>query len=156
MKYYELEIVKYLETVQKKDKRIQFLRFEKDELEIQIQSIGSPGTKVTIQTHSGSDQICNSIIRLEEKRIELAAAIEAYSDFRLQVTEQISRIESNKHAEILYRHYMQYQDFQKVAAGMNYNYSYILKMHQEAINKFRRVNPEVVEGLKKMREKARK
>lgn len=150
MNLWELQVIKYLSSVERKDRIVQNIQQEKDTLKSKTYAIGNPDTIDRVQSSPSRDRIEKNVIHLQEKIAELTAAEDAYWDFRLQVMDQINRIESNKHAEILNRRYMQYQKFKNIAEEMNYSYSYVIRLHQEALNKFRRANPELIEFLKKI------
>lgn len=150
MNMWELQVIKYLSSVEKKDRIVHRIRQEKDALESKTYAIGNPDATDRVQGSPSRDRIEKNVIHLQEKVAELAAAEDAYWEFRLQVMDQINRIESSKHAEVLFRHYMQYQKFKKIAEEMDYSYTHITRLHQEALNKFRRVNPELLEFLKKL------
>lgn len=142
---WELNTKKYLNSVRRKNQIIEQLKEEKEGIAQLIYSIGSLGADEKVQKSPSANQLTNQLIRLEEKKAELAAGCNVYAEFRLKVIEEIHKIPNENQREVLYRHYLQFESFHTIAEKMYLNYAYVTRLHRYGIQAFYRTNKEVVE-----------
>lgn len=67
--------------------------------------------------------------QLQEERL---LAIRAYDC----IWQRVRRMENDVEREVLERRYLMGQKWEKLAIEMNYNYSYVLKIHNKALEHF--------------------
>ena len=149
MTTWEMQTRKYLDSVREMDRVVADLQDEKDRLQQAIYAIGSPGAEERVNGFPTSDRTIRQLMALERKREELAAAYNAYTDYRLKVTEQIHKIPKENQRMVLYQHYMQFQSLRTIAEKQYFDYTYITRLRREAIVAFWKKNKEVVEKYSK-------
>lgn len=145
MTIWEMKTHKYLNSVRKQDQLVTALQEEKKRLEQMIYSVGSPGMGERVQTSPVADRTAKRLIQLEEKKAELAAACNAYAEFRLKVTREIYEIPHEKQRMVLYEHYLQFKSMKEIAAEKNTCYENVTKLRKKGIENFWKKNKKFIE-----------
>ncbi|MDY4968767.1 MAG: hypothetical protein SO101_00695 [Lachnospiraceae bacterium] len=135
--------------MEKQDEIVKHLQLEKKQAEELIYSVGSPGTEGKVQTSASADQTLKQIIDLEKKREELAAACNAYMDFRIKVTEQIHQLPNETQRRVLYEHYMKFESLHEIAKKLHFDYSYVASLRRKGITEFFRLHKKTIETIMK-------
>lgn len=146
MTIWEKQTREYLSKVEKQAQIVKHLKDAKEEIEELIHSVGSPGTDEKVQVSPAADRIINELMQLDEKKAELAAACNAYEDFKIKVMNEIHKIPNKIQREVLYQHYLQFQSLHSIADEMYFNYAYITQIHRKGITAFWKANKDVVEN----------
>lgn len=146
---WELQTRKYLDSVRIRDRLVADLQEEKDRLEQAIYSVRTPGMDEKVRASPVADRTINQLMALEKKREELAAAYNAYMDFRIKVVKEIHKIPNENQKMVIYQHYLQFQPFRTISENRYFNYAYVTRLHMDGIRAFWRTNKEVVEKYSK-------
>ncbi|MCQ2743502.1 MAG: hypothetical protein MJ230_01720 [bacterium] len=70
------------------------------------------------------------------------AELEKYTSEKHNVINQIQKVGNPVYAELLYKRYVKYEKFEKIAKDMNFEYSWIRHLHRKALEMFEKVMEE--------------
>lgn len=125
----------YLLQIHKMDirigQRIHQLQHMRDRLHI----MGSfDYTKDRVQTSATSGN--KEIEDLVDMEAELNKLIRKEQETKDQIISQIQQLENPLHVEILFRRYVEWNAFEKIACDMKYSYNYVCNLHGDALKAF--------------------
>lgn len=92
-----------------------------------------------------SDKVATQIDSLNRKREKLAAACNAYEDFRMKVMEQIHNMPKEIHRIIFYQHYLQFKPLSMIAKEIHFDYSYVTLLNRKGLETFYKMNKEIID-----------
>lgn len=93
-------------------------------------------SKDQVQTSKKGDGIEKAIIRLMNAEDRLAKDCKMYYDFREQTIRQIQELSNVMHRRILYKRYIEGQDFYRISMDIEKDYWYTCKLHGDALKSF--------------------
>lgn len=92
--------------------------------------------KDNIQVSACGDMLERSVIRLVDLEDKIFADKVRLASLRDQIIDQIHALDDKRYIEILYRRYVQFEKFEKIALDLSYDYVYLRAMHGEALGNF--------------------
>jgi len=130
----------YLSQLQKLDKRIEQKLHEKTQYQNDITTIkGLNYSADKVQTSSKNEaSYVKLLIKLTDMSKHIDVEIDNFVDLKFKITEQIQMITDIRYSEILYKRYVKYMDFRKIAHEMNYSYAHVRKLHGFALCEFQK------------------
>lgn len=128
----------YLQQLQRLDTVINQKIKEVQDLRLKSQSTGSVDySKESVQTSSSGDAPFVKLIgRIIDLEAEINAEIDAFVEEKHKIINQIQALKNSKYIEILYKKYVEFKNFGKIAVGMNFTYEYIRHFHRCALKDF--------------------
>lgn len=96
------------------------IRYDKDNIQMSVS--GDVLERNVIQLLELEDKIFQDKCRLES--------------IRATIINQIQALEDKRYIEILYRRYVKFDKFEKIALDMSYDYTYVRQLHGEALGMF--------------------
>ncbi len=126
----------YLQKVQRLDVVINQKMDEAVNLRLKSGSInGVDYSKQHGQTnHSLEAPFVKSINRV----IDLEEEIDLLEGEKHEIINQIQNLPNSKHIEVLYKRYVEFKTFEKVADEMNFTYQYVVELHGHALKNFQK------------------
>ena len=113
--------------------RIKYLRQRAAEMRQKAMSLGSPALdKDIVQTSGAGDKMAEQVaayLDLEREAEEIALKLEKR---RQAIIDQILSMEDHRHAEVLYKSYVEDKRLKVIASEMGYEYGYIRNLKQKA------------------------
>lgn len=86
-----------------------------------------------VMSGGGQGKIPYAVEKLSELEMEIGRAIEKMEEQRREVLNAIRGLENHAQREVLTRRYINGDKWEKIAEEMNYDYSYVLKLHKSAV-----------------------
>ena len=140
----------YLEQVKKKDARINNLIREKENLHAKLYSIGAiQYDKDKVQSSPNPDRLGVLYGEIDLKEREITKKIDELIDFRLKVTDEINELSDERYITVLYRRYIEFQTWEKIAIEMGYNTRYVQQLNGNALLQFYDLHGETLKLIKK-------
>lgn len=62
--------------------------------------------------------------------------IESYTQEQNKIISQIQSLEDSRYIEILYKRYVEFKSFELIAVELNYEYSWVTRIHNQALEEF--------------------
>ena len=84
----------------------------------------------------------DTVIRLMNYNDEANQYTDKLVDLKVQIAEEIMRLDSDNHRMVLRERYIHCKKFEQIAVDMNYDYSWVIKLHRQALKKFGEAFPE--------------
>lgn len=130
----------YLGQLQRLDIIINQKIKELDDLHLKLKSVGSINySKERIQTSRSNDapfvKLIEHIMELKE---EINKEIDTLVNKKHEIINKIQSLKNGKHIEILYKHYVEFKNFDVISVEMEKSYQYVLELHGHALQDFKR------------------
>ena len=134
-----MDAKEYLRSIRRMDVMINGMIRERDQLRgmrYKITQVLNPVKVSGGGTNEGFTGASNRLIDLEE---EINREVDRFADLKQEAGEMLKRLEDTKHYEVLHRHYILFESFEKIAVDMGYTYRNICYMHGRALQVFQKV-----------------
>jgi len=67
---------------------------------------------------------------------EITQMIDRYVDLKYKVIREIHQLEDTRYIQVLYKRYIEFKSLHKIAAEMDYEYTWMCRIHGYALNAF--------------------
>ena len=84
----------------------------------------------------------DTVIRLMDYNDEANQYTDKLVDLKVRIAEEIMHLDSDNHRMVLRERYIHCKKFEQIAVDMNYDYSWVIKLHRQALKKFKEEFPE--------------
>lgn len=95
-----------------------------------------------VQASLIGDKLCSDVSEYVDFNEEINAKIDSFIDAKWQIISEISKLRDSRHADVLYKIYVQYKSIRDVAQEMGMSYSYTAALHNNALQAFEEAWPE--------------
>lgn len=126
----------YLQQLKAMDIRIDQRQKQVDELRALAFGCGSRKDGERVQTSRSPDALEKNIVKYVDIERECDKAIDEYIDFKNVIIGEIQALEDWRYVQLLYKRYVEYKGFGKIAREMEYSYDSIVHMHGTALKAF--------------------
>ena len=127
----------YLVRLRNADLKIQATRYEIEQLKILATcSGGLNNDQVSVKTSKAADSMAKKVIDFVDKEAELNREIKRLIELRHHIIDEIYSLEDLRYAEILFKRYVEYKHFEKIAVEMSFSYDRARHLHIEALRAF--------------------
>lgn len=127
----------YLQEIRKFDRYIEQKQIEYDSL---YRLRGGAGaidySKDKVQTSPDGQGFTRISDRLVDLQSEINEAVDRFCQIKHDRIEQIQQLSKVEYSEILFKRYVEYKSFERIAYEMNYTYKYICNIHGFALKEF--------------------
>lgn len=136
----------YLEQGYKAYRRIKMLTETRETIKAELYSAKSPRlTAVKVQTSTSGDSMERMIAKADEITRSISDEISELLAIQNRIKRQIDamptrRISEQRQAEVLYRRYVLFQGWEKIASAMDKTTRYIFMVHGNALITFAKIN----------------
>lgn len=127
----------YLKQVRNLDKLINAKISELDELEKQITSLHSVTLGDKVQSSSSGDSLQRTIDKIIDMRAEINGEIDRLVDLKAVIRNQLNSLNDNRYIAVMVEYYINGKTFEKIAENMHYSNRQIIRIHGNALQKFR-------------------
>lgn len=130
---------KYLQTIQKIDRKIENKKLEIEALYSMIEKSTSTLKEVNIQATIDNNKNVVMLSKLIDEKNELVYELNEFLNVKLQAIKKINSLDNDEYVNILMRRYILYQDWVDIAAAMNYTRQTINIKHGKALLEFEKL-----------------
>ena len=127
----------YLEQVRRNETIVRNLRLDlqnAEEMATSIKAISYDHERV--QKSRNVNVVAEMVERIEEKKETLSKKLFDALEYRLTVTNEINQLQDERFSEVLYRRYIQFQDWALLGSEMGYNTRYVQQLNGGALVEF--------------------
>ena len=131
----------YLRQIRRLDRQLENLLRERNELERAQTYLRSPqidGDRVQTSP-SGDPPWMGYLIKWEELTMKIGEEWDRLIEKRHTTIKLIYSLEDSRLTEILYKRYVEFKRFDRIARELHYSPGYVLHLHGEALNAFQRL-----------------
>ena len=134
-----MDAKEYLRSIKRMDVMINGMVRERDQLRgmrYKITQVLNPVKVSGGGTNEGFTGASDRLLDLEE---EINREVDRFADLKQEAGEMLKRLEDPKHYEVLHKHYILYESFEKIAVDMGCTYRNACYLHGRALQVFQRV-----------------
>ena len=126
----------YLRQLKAMDIKIHQRQKQVEELRALAFGCGGRNNGERVQTSRSVDTMEKNIVKYVDIERECDKAIDDYIDFKNIIISKIQALSDCRHVEVLYKRYVEYKSFGKIAREMKYSYDSIVHLHGGALREF--------------------
>ena len=89
-----------------------------------------------VQTSIAGDKLSENVTKYVDLQAEIKQMIESYTQEQNKIISQIQSLEDSRYIEILYKRYVEFKSFELIAVELNYEYSWVTRIHNQALEEF--------------------
>lgn len=134
-----MEAKEYLKSIKRMDTIIDGMVKERDQLRGMRYKITQVLNPVKVSGGGMNEGFTGASDRLLDLEEEINREVDRFADLKQEAGDMLKRLEDPKHYEVLHRHYILYESFERIAADMSYTYRNICYIHGRALQVFQRV-----------------
>lgn len=104
-----------------------------------LTSLSSPDFTTPKVRGGSSDtdaRFSRTLVKAVDLEKEIDEEVDSYIDKKHQIINQIQMLSNTNYIEILYKRYVEYKALKQIAVEMEYDYSYIRRLHGQALKVF--------------------
>jgi len=134
-----MEAKEYLKSIKRADAIINEKLKEKDQLRgmrYKVTQTLKPVMTSGGGSHGGFTEASDRLIDLER---EIDRDIDRFVDQKREAGKLLAQLENPKHYQVLHRHYIQFESFEKIASDFGNTYRWVCIIHGRALQAFQRV-----------------
>lgn len=130
---------KYLQQLRSLDIKIKQRKEQIRELQSLASGQGSfDYSKERVQTSVGGDKLSENVSRYVDIEKEVDKLIAEFTVKKDKIISEIQSLEDSRYIEILYKRYVEFKSFERIACEMNYNYTWTCELHGKSLKAFER------------------
>ena len=127
----------YLGQIRILDIKIRQRQREAAELKLAATCTGSASAQgEKVQTSASGDKLLNAVAKYVDLEAEIQGMIKDMQKRRHKIIAEIQELEDVRYIQILFKRYVEYKDFERIAVEMGYEYSWVTRMHNNALEAF--------------------
>lgn len=134
-----MDAKEYLKSIKRMDTFINGMIKERDQLRGMRYKITQTLNPVRVSGGGTNEGFTGASNRLLDLETEIDREIDRFADLKREAGEILKQLEDPKHYEVLHRHYILYESFEKIAVDMTYTYRNICYIHGRALQCFQKV-----------------
>lgn len=134
-----MEAKEYLKSIKRADVIINEKQKELDQLRGMRFKITQTLKPIMVSgggSHGGFTDASDSLIDLER---EINREIDKYVDLKRHAGDLLAQLDNPQHYQVLHRHYIQFESFEKIAVDMVCTYRNVCYLHGRALQAFNKV-----------------
>lgn len=125
---------KYLQQLKALDIKIK--QREEQVMELRSKAMGTgtiSGGGERVQTSISGDKLSENVSRYLDLQAEVAELITDYAEKKNEIITAIQKLEDPRYIEILYKRYVSFETFERIADEKGYSWRHILRLHKQAL-----------------------
>ena len=134
----------YLTQIFNLDKKIDDKIRERDAIMSTLLK-GTDSTKEPIYSNLPSSPVENTVIKLMKYNDQANEYTDKLVNLKMQIAEEINGLSKETHQIVLKERYLHCKKFEQIAVDTGYDYSWIIKLHGQALKEFEELYPEKFE-----------
>lgn len=124
---------RYLEKIKEYDTLINNKLAELSQLRALVCNVTSALKPDVVQSSKQHDNIANTIVKIVDLEKEISVKVDRFIDYRQKCIKILEQVPNTLQYTVLHKHYVQYKDFDVIAAEENYTYSWIVENHLKGL-----------------------
>ena len=131
----------YLQRLKKLDIKINQKIKELEDLKVTARSVKSIDySKERVQSSPSTEApFVKTVEKINILENEINAKIDEFVDEKDKIINQIQGLDDSMYINILYKHYVEFMTFEKIAVDLNYSIRNIYVIHEKALQNFEQV-----------------
>ena len=132
----------YLQQIYQIHRKVKRLQAQREQIRAELYSIGSPSGKMDadkVQTSTSGDSILRLIAKVDELEREIVEEVDDLLEKQHRITREIEQIPNNRQRDILFRRYVLFQKWERIAVDLDVTVRYVYQVHGDALKSFAKI-----------------
>lgn len=129
----------YLIEIGKLDRKIENKQMEIEHLRGLLESVTPRLKEVNVQSSLSGDKMGDTIAKIIELQEQINAEIDKYVDRKIEAMKLINQLADDDCINILIRRYINYEEWEDIAAALHYSRQWVDKKHGLALLEFQKI-----------------
>lgn len=129
---------RYLGQIERYDRIINNKLVELAQWRSLATSISAQNDSERVQT-SPKDKLSTVVSKIVDLEREIDKSVDEYIEKKQEIISTIERVEKTEEYDLLFKVYVEYKDLYELPSEMNFSYSYIKRLHGEALKTVDRI-----------------
>ena len=132
----------YLQQIYFMQRKITRLEDRREQIRSDLYSIGSPSGKMDadkVQTSLSGDTMLRLIAKVDKVERDILYEMSALLDAKDRIVKQIESLKKEKHKDVLFKRYVMFERWEKIAVDMDITVRYVYKLHGSALKEFEKI-----------------
>ena len=134
-----IDAKRYLQQVKQCDMRIQIKMEDLEQLKAFTTKVTSTLSDVAVSGTKNNDKMGDAIVRIIELQNEINCDIDKLVDLKKEVCAVIDKVSNEDQHTVLYKRYVQFKTFEKIACEMYMTYRNVCYIHGRALQAVERI-----------------
>ena len=129
----------YLQQIYQIHRKVKRLQAQREQIRAELYSIGSPSGKMDadkVQTSTSGDSMLRLIAKVDELEREIVEEVDDLLEKQHRITREIEQIPNNRQRDILFRRYVLFQKWERIAVDTNVSIRQVYRDHGDALQAF--------------------
>ena len=132
----------YLQQIYFLHRKIKRMEDRREQLRSDLYSIGSPSGKMDadkVQTTLSGDTMLRLIAKVDQAERDILFEMSTLLDAKDRIVKQIEGMKNEKHKDVLFKRYVMFERWEKIAVDMDITVRYVYKLHGSALKEFEKI-----------------
>ncbi len=132
----------YLQQIYQIHRKVKRLQAQREQIRAELYSIGSPSGKMDadkVQTSTSGDSMLRLIAKVDELEREIVEEVDELLEKQHRITREIEQIPNNRQRDILFRRYVLFQKWERIAVDLDVTVRYVYQVHGDAMKSFAKI-----------------
>lgn len=134
-----IDAKRYLQQVKQCDMRIRIKMEDLEQLKAFTTKVTSTLSDVSVSGTKNNDKMGDAIVRIIELQNDINCEIDRLVDLKKEVCAVLDKVSNEDQHTVLYKRYVQFKTFEKIACEMNMTYRNVCYIHGRALQAVERI-----------------
>lgn len=134
-----IDAKRYLQQVKQCEVRIQIKREDLEQLKAFTTKVTSTLSDVSVSGTKNNDKMGDAIVKIIELQNDINCEIDRLVDLKKEVCAVLDKVSNEDQHTVLYKRYVLFKTFEKIACEMNMTYRNVCYIHGRALQAVERI-----------------
>lgn len=134
-----IDAKRYLQQVKQCEVRIQIKMEDLEQLKAFTTKVTSTLSDVSVSGTKNNDKLGDAIVRIIELQNDINCEIDRLVDLKKEVCAVLDKVSNEDQHTVLYKRYVLFKTFEKIACEMNMTYRNVCYIHGRALQAVQRI-----------------
>ena len=134
-----IDAKRYLQQVKQCDMRIRIMMEELERMKSFTEKVTSTLSDISVSGTKNNDKMGDAVVKIVELRNEINSEIDRFIDLKMEVIAVLDDVANEDQYAVLYKRYVQFKTFEKIACEMNMTYRNVCYIHGRALQAVERI-----------------
>lgn len=134
-----IDAKRYLQQVKQCDMRIRIMMEELERMKSFTEKVTSTLSDISVSGTKNNDKMGDAVVKIVELRNDINNEIDRFIDLKMEVIAVLDDVANEDQYAVLYKRYVQFKTFEKIACEMNMTYRNVCYIHGRALQAVERI-----------------
>ena len=128
-----IDAKRYLQQIKQCNMRIQIKMEDLEQMRAFTTKVTSTLTDMSVSGTKNNDKLADAIVRIADLQNDINCEIDRFVDLKKEVSTVIDKVSNEDQHTVLYKRYVLFKTFEKIACEMNMTYRNVCYIHGRAL-----------------------